>query len=54
MKLYMQICIEQQLLIRVDHGKEFFLSLYIQEKLLTGRGDVIIHPYVQTTSTATI
>ena len=37
--------------LRVDHGKEFFLSLYVQEKLRTGRGDVTIHPYVQTTST---
>lgn len=37
--------------LRVDHGKEFYLSLYIQEKLRDGRGDPTICPYVQTTST---
>ena len=37
--------------LRVDHGKEFFLSLYVQERLRIGRGDNTIHPYVQTTST---
>ena len=37
--------------LRVDHGKEFYLSLYMQERLRTGRGDDTIHPYVQTTST---
>ena len=33
----------------VDHGKEFYLLLYIQEQL--GRGDLTIAPYVRTTST---
>ena len=37
--------------LRVDHGREFFLSLYVQEKLRNGRGDDAIPPYVQTTST---
>jgi hypothetical protein len=37
--------------LRVDHGKEFYLTLYIQEKLRIGRGDSTIPPYVQTTST---
>ena len=37
--------------LRVDHGKEFYLTLYIQEKLRIGRGDSAIPPYVQTTST---
>ena len=37
--------------IRVDHGREFYLTLYIQEKLRSaGRGDPGIAPYVQTTS----
>ena len=36
----------------VDHGREFYLILYIQEKLRNaGRGDPEIAPYVQTTST---
>lgn len=35
----------------MDHGKEFYLSLYVQEKLRIGRGDKTIVPYVQTTST---
>ena len=30
--------------LRVDHGKEFYLSLYIQEKLRLGRGDSTICP----------
>ena len=38
--------------VRVDHGREFYLSLYVQEKLRNaGRGDPAIAPYVQTTST---
>ena len=38
--------------VRVDHGKEFYLLLYIQERLrVAGRGDLTIAPYVQTTST---
>ena len=37
--------------LRVDHGKEFYLSLYIQERLRVGRGDATIPPYIQTTST---
>lgn len=37
--------------IRVDHGREFYLILFIQEHLRLGRGDSQIAPYVQTTST---
>lgn len=38
--------------IRVDHGREFYLLLFIQEHLrLAGHGDANIAPYVQTTST---
>ena len=38
--------------VRVDHGREFYLALYMQEKLRSaGRGDPEIAPYVQTTST---
>ena len=37
--------------LRVDHGKEFYLSLYVHEELRKGRGDPTIPPYVQTTST---
>ena len=25
--------------VRVDHGKEFYLTLYVNEKLRVGRGD---------------
>ena len=38
--------------VRVDHGREFYLILYIQEKLrAAGRGSTDILPYIQTTST---
>ena len=37
--------------VRVDHGKEFYLTLYVHEKLHAGRGDPNVAPYVQTTST---
>ena len=37
--------------LRVDHGREFYLTLYIQEKLRASRGDPNILPYIQTTST---
>lgn len=38
--------------VRVDHGKEFYLMLYIQEQLRKeGRGDPHIAPYLQTSST---
>ena len=37
--------------IRVDHGREFYLTLYMQENLRIGRGDENIAPYTQTTST---
>ena len=38
--------------VHVDHGREFYLILYIQEKLRNaGQGDPEITPYVQTTST---
>ena len=33
--------------IRVDHGRECYLTLYVQEQL---RGDTQIAPYVQTSS----
>ena len=38
--------------IRVDHGREFYLVLYIQEKLRDKRGNPSIAPYRQTTSRA--
>ena len=38
--------------IRVDHGREFYLVLYIQEKLRDQRGNPSIAPYRQTTSRA--
>lgn len=37
--------------VRVDHGKEFNLTLYVHEKLRILRGSETISPYVQTTST---
>ena len=38
--------------VRVDHGKEFYLTLYIHEQLrLAPRGDPEVIPYAQTTST---
>ena len=38
--------------IRVDHGREFYLSLYVQEQLRgEGRGDPHIASYMQTSST---
>ena len=36
--------------VRVDFGKEFYLLLFIQEKLREGRGDPDIAPYRQTGS----
>ena len=36
--------------IRVDHGNEFYLLLYIQEKLRENRGTPQLAPYRQTTS----
>ena len=38
--------------VRVDHGREFYLTLYMHEKLRNaGRGDCEIAPYIQSTST---
>ena len=38
--------------VRVDHGKEFYLTLYIHEQLrMAGRGATDIMPYMQTAST---
>ncbi|XP_076843895.1 uncharacterized protein LOC143488839 [Brachyhypopomus gauderio] len=37
--------------IRVDHGKEFYLSLFIQEMLSSFRHNTIRMPYLQTAST---
>ena len=37
--------------VRVDYGREFYLMLYVQEKLRSTTGDATISPYVQTTST---
>ena len=37
--------------VRVDHGKEFYLTLYVHEKLRVGRGNQAVAPYAQTTST---
>ena len=37
--------------IRVDHGREFYLTLFIHERLRQNRGNSEISPYVQTTST---
>ncbi|XP_039654159.1 uncharacterized protein LOC120557675 [Perca fluviatilis] len=36
--------------IRVDHGREFYLTLYMQEKLSQHRRNINRLPYVQTTS----
>lgn len=36
--------------IRVDHGREFYLSLYVQEKLAQYRFNTERQPYKQTTS----
>ena len=36
--------------IRVDHGKEWVLSLYIQELLADQRTDTTRAPYLQTSS----
>ena len=39
--------------IRVDHGKEFYLLLYMHEQLRKeGRGNPDVSPYLQTSSTA--
>ena len=37
--------------IRVDHGKEWVLSLFVQEKLAHLRYSVVKPPHRQTTST---
>lgn len=37
--------------VRVDHGKEFYLTLFMHEQLRNRRGDETIAPYMQTTST---
>lgn len=37
--------------IRVDHGKEFYLCLYMQERLSGYRHNLNRLPYLQTTST---
>ena len=37
--------------IRVDHGKEFFLTLFMQEKLAGYRNNTAREPYLQTSST---
>ena len=37
--------------IRVDHGNEFYLLLYVQEQLRESRGSQDIVPYMQTPST---
>ena len=36
--------------IRVDHGREFFLSLFVQEKISHLRTNTSRVPYLQTTS----
>ena len=36
--------------IRVDNGNEFYLTLFIQEKLRENRGNLLVAPYRQTTS----
>ena len=36
--------------IRVDHGREFYLTLYMQEKLSQHRHNINRLPYMQTTS----
>ena len=37
--------------IRVDHGKEFYLTLFMQEKLASFRNNTARQPYLQTSST---
>ncbi|KAK1890739.1 Kelch-like protein 36 [Dissostichus eleginoides] len=37
--------------IRVDHGKEFYLTLFMQEKLADYRNNTGRQPYIQTKST---
>ncbi|CAL8310910.1 unnamed protein product [Gadus morhua 'NCC'] len=37
--------------IRVDHGREFFLTLFMQEKLAGYRNNTAREPYLQTSST---
>ncbi|XP_051793642.1 uncharacterized protein LOC127537676 isoform X2 [Acanthochromis polyacanthus] len=37
--------------IRVDHGKEFYLTLFMQEKLASHRNNTVRQPYLQTAST---
>ncbi|XP_016119627.1 uncharacterized protein [Sinocyclocheilus grahami] len=37
--------------LRVDHGREFYMSLYMQEKLSRHRHNLSRQPYLQTTST---
>ena len=37
--------------IRVDHGREFFLTLFMQEKLADYRNNKERQPYLQTSST---
>ena len=36
--------------VRVDHGREFYLMLFIQEKLREQRGNPDVTPYQQTSS----
>ncbi|KAI9517713.1 hypothetical protein NQZ68_000881 [Dissostichus eleginoides] len=40
--------------IRVDHGKEFYLTLFMQEKLADYRNNTGRQPYIQTKSTQVI
>ncbi|KAL1277198.1 hypothetical protein QQF64_023871 [Cirrhinus molitorella] len=37
--------------LRVDHGREFYMCLYMQEKLSRHRHNLSRQPYLQTTST---
>ena len=36
--------------VRVDHGKEFYLVLFVQEMLKVYRNNITRQPYVQTQS----
>ena len=38
--------------VRVDNGREFYLVLFMQEKLRSQRGDLTVAPYRQTSSRA--
>lgn len=53
-EVYRQMTLEHGLFdeLRVDHGREFYFSLYIHEKVRASWGNPDVVPYRQTPSTS--